>query len=91
MTSRTAPRAEEQQDTDSLDPPAINRLDEISCPTLIIVGAVDMPDIATIADELEVGIPRASKVVIPGTAHYPNLERPEEFNRLVLDFLAKQS
>jgi hypothetical protein len=24
--------------------------------------------------------------VIDGTAHLPNLERPEEFNRLVLDF-----
>jgi pimeloyl-ACP methyl ester carboxylesterase len=22
-----------------------------------------------------------------GTAHLPNMERPEEFNRLVLDFL----
>jgi len=27
------------------------------------------------------------KVVIPVTAHHPNMEKPEEFNRLVLDFL----
>jgi pimeloyl-ACP methyl ester carboxylesterase len=26
-------------------------------------------------------------VVIPGVAHYPNMEHPTEFNRLVLDFL----
>jgi pimeloyl-ACP methyl ester carboxylesterase len=25
--------------------------------------------------------------VIPGTAHVPNMEEPEVFNRLVLDFL----
>jgi pimeloyl-ACP methyl ester carboxylesterase len=29
----------------------------------------------------------AKKVVIPGTAHHLNMEKPEEFNRAVLDFL----
>jgi len=27
------------------------------------------------------------KAVIPGVAHVPNMERPELFSRLVLDFL----
>jgi pimeloyl-ACP methyl ester carboxylesterase len=27
------------------------------------------------------------KVVMHGTAHVPNMERSEEFNRIVLDFL----
>jgi pimeloyl-ACP methyl ester carboxylesterase len=26
-----------------------------------------------------------------GTAHVPNMERPEEFNRIVLDFLRDHS
>jgi pimeloyl-ACP methyl ester carboxylesterase len=26
-------------------------------------------------------------VVIPGVAHVPNMERPRDFNRIVLDFL----
>jgi pimeloyl-ACP methyl ester carboxylesterase len=33
-------------------------------------------------------IPHARHAVIPNTAHLPNLEQPEIFNRLVLDFLA---
>jgi pimeloyl-ACP methyl ester carboxylesterase len=28
-------------------------------------------------------------VLLPGTAHLPNMEQPEEFNRVVLEFLAK--
>jgi hypothetical protein len=27
--------------------------------------------------------------VLAGTAHLPNMERPAEFNRVVLEFLAK--
>jgi pimeloyl-ACP methyl ester carboxylesterase len=27
------------------------------------------------------------KAIMHGTAHVPNMERPEEFNRIVLDFL----
>ena len=32
-------------------------------------------------------VPGARKVVIHDAAHLPNLEHPEEFNRIVLDFL----
>jgi pimeloyl-ACP methyl ester carboxylesterase len=47
----------------------------------------DMPDILASADLLHHGIAGARKVVLPGVAHVPNMERPEQFNRLVLDFL----
>jgi pimeloyl-ACP methyl ester carboxylesterase len=33
-------------------------------------------------------VPGARKAVIRNAAHVPNMERPEEFNRLVLEFLA---
>ena len=69
------------------EPPAISRLSEIRVPTLIIVGDQDVRDILKIADILEKGIPGAKKVVIAGTAHHLNMEKPEEFNRIVLDFL----
>jgi 3-oxoadipate enol-lactonase len=68
-------------------PPAISRLSEIRVPTLIIVGDQDVRTILQIADILENGIVGAKKVVIPGTAHHLNMEKPEEFNRAVLDFL----
>ena len=70
-----------------LEPPAISRLSEIHVPTLIVVGDKDVRDILTIADILEKGIAGAKKVVIPGTAHHLNMEKPAEFNRAVLDFL----
>lgn len=71
-----------------LDPPAIGRLGEIQVPTLVIVGANDVPAILKTADVLAGSIKSAHKVEIPDSAHVPNMEHPQEFNRLVLDFLA---
>ncbi|MGH2573739.1 MAG: alpha/beta fold hydrolase [Actinomycetota bacterium] len=72
-----------------LQPAAADRLGEISAPALVIVGDRDAPDIMRIADLLAYGIAGARKVIIEDTAHAPNLERPEEFNRIVLDFLTQ--
>ncbi len=69
------------------DPPASARLDEVRCPTLVVAGELDQPDILRIADQLATGIPGAQKAVIPGTAHAPSMEKPDEFNELVLQFL----
>jgi len=71
-----------------LEPAAIFRLAEIHVPTLIVVGDGDVPDILVQADLLEQGIAGAQKVVIPGVAHVPNMERPQDFNRIVLNFLS---
>ncbi len=70
-----------------LEPPAVNRLAGIQVPTLVIVGDLDRPEIIQAADPLQLRIPRARRVVIPGTAHLPNMERPQGFNRVVLGFL----
>lgn len=69
------------------EPPAATRLGEIAAPALVVAGAHDLADFRAIADRLATGIPGARKVVLD-TAHLPGLERPEELNRLVLDFLA---
>ena len=82
-----ASQLEAQSDPQPLEPPALSRLAEIHVPTLIIVGSGDVPDILAQADLLEQGIAGAQKVVIPGVAHVPNMERPRDFNRIVLDFL----
>jgi 3-oxoadipate enol-lactonase len=71
------------------DPPAAGRLGEVAAPTLVVVGEHDRPDIHAMADALAGGIPRAERILLGGTAHLPNMERPEEFNRVVLEFLAK--
>ncbi len=89
MSTRNFSRPDDEDAPEplELEPPAISRLSEIHVPTLIVVGDQDVHDILTIADILEKGIAGAKKVVIPGTAHHLNMEKPEEFNRVVVDFL----
>lgn len=70
------------------EPPASGRLHEVGTPTLIIVGAEDVPDVLTISERLLVGIPGARKIVMPDAAHLPNMEQPAVFNRIVGEFLA---
>ena len=72
---------------EELEPPASERLGEIHVPTLIIVGADDHFQLHKNADKLEHDIPNAKRVTISETHHMPNMEKPEEFNRIVLDFL----
>jgi 3-oxoadipate enol-lactonase len=60
---------------------------DVRVPTLLIVGDLDLPDIAAIAETFENEIPGARRAVMHGVAHLPSLEQPEEFDRLVLDFL----
>ena len=72
-----------------LDPPAYERLTEIQVPTLIMLGAEDDPRLFKDADKLERDIAGASRVTIAETHHMPNMEKPEEFNAIVLDFLER--
>lgn len=67
--------------------PAASRLSGIQAPTLVLVGDEDRSRTLAAADLLEEELPNVRKVVMAGTAHLPNMERPAEFNRLVLDFL----
>ena len=70
-----------------LDPPAYGRLNEIGAPTLAIVGGIDMPDVLGVVDRIIEQVPGARKVVLPDVAHMVNMEKPQEFNELVLEFL----
>jgi pimeloyl-ACP methyl ester carboxylesterase len=70
-----------------LKPPAIGRLGEIKCPTLVLVGDSDTPELIKLATRLASEIPGAKLVTIANAAHLPSLERPDEFNALLSDFL----
>jgi 3-oxoadipate enol-lactonase len=72
-----------------LEPSASERLGEVNVPTLVLTGDEDVADIHSIADRLADGIPGAERATIADAAHLPNLERPDEFDRIVLDFLAR--
>ena len=69
-------------------PSAVDRLASIQVPTLVVVGEIDTPATLAACDHIARHIPGARRVVMPGTAHLPNLERPADFNRHLLDFLS---
>ena len=88
MTTHNIERGDDEEvQPQHIEPLAAGRLSEIQVPTLIIVGGEDVEFILSIADKLERDIVGAKKVVIPRTAHHLNLEKPQEFNRVVIDFL----
>lgn len=70
-----------------LNPPAAARLGEIRAPALVIIGDLDTYHVLATADHLANQIPGAKKATLVGTAHLPNMERPGDFNSLVLAFL----
>jgi 3-oxoadipate enol-lactonase len=67
----------------------IDRLGQIKAPTLVVVGGIDSKNLKNIADILATKIPGARKVVIEDASHHSPVEVPEEFNRVLLDFLKK--
>jgi pimeloyl-ACP methyl ester carboxylesterase len=71
----------------ALDPPAEDRLAEITAPTLIVYGDKDIADVRAAAQPLAAAIRGARLEVIPDAAHLPQMERPESFNQIVLGFL----
>jgi 3-oxoadipate enol-lactonase len=73
----------------TLRQPAIDRLSELEVPMLVVVGELDVAGILEIADLLVDADPNAALVVVPGVAHMVNMEKPEEFNKLLLDFLER--
>jgi pimeloyl-ACP methyl ester carboxylesterase len=76
-------------DEDLLVPDLAQRLGEVGVPTLVLVGEEDQPDMQAIAERLGREIPGARLATIPATAHVPSMERPREFDELVLPFLAE--
>lgn len=68
-------------------PPALERLEAITAPTLVVLGERDLLDFHAIADRIVQHVPDAKQHVMAGAGHIPNMEAPEAFNALVLGFL----
>lgn len=64
------------------------RIQEIKCPTLVMVGAHDPATPVEMARRIHSQITHSSLVVLPDASHMANLEQPEQFNHHVLTFLA---
>jgi len=67
--------------------PVSPRLAEIRAEALVVVGELDLPDFAAIAERLGERLPVVRREVVPGAGHVPNLEQAEAFNALLAGFL----
>ena len=77
------------REEDVLDPPVSGRLDEIRCPTLVLVGEHDVADMRAIAAHVAESIDDAQLVTVADAAHLPSLECAGEVNSLLLAFLGE--
>jgi 3-oxoadipate enol-lactonase len=72
--------------------PKINltqRLKEIACPVLVIVGEQDMGTPLSMAQEIHANAPGSKLTVLSPAAHLSNLEQPEAFNAALDAFLKR--
>ena len=65
------------------------RAQDISVPTLVLVGEQDLVTPVDLSNELVDLIPNARMQVIAGAGHLTNLEKPDEFNRFAGAFIAE--
>lgn len=65
----------------------LEELAQIKAPTLILQGDRDQSIRMEHAQELAAAIPGAQLYIMKGVGHLTPVERPEEFNQIVMDFL----
>jgi len=66
----------------------IEELQGVDVPTLVLYGE-DEPGVSIGGDAILEAIPRAQRVTIPDTGHFPFVEQPEAFLEAVRAFLAR--
>jgi pimeloyl-ACP methyl ester carboxylesterase len=66
-----------------------DRLAEVDAPTLIVHGEYDRAVPVAWAREAHERMPNSELRIFKGCGHWPPRERPEEFNRVVGEFLAR--
>jgi len=66
------------------------RLSSVHVPTLVVWGANDALLPLSMGERFHAGISGSKLVAIKECGHVPELEKPEEFDRALLDFLGQQ-
>lgn len=69
------------------DPAVVDRLDEITCPTTVVVGGYDLEASKAAADLVGGLVPGAVRVDWEDVAHLPSMERAADFTDLLLAHL----
>jgi pimeloyl-ACP methyl ester carboxylesterase len=70
----------------TINPHGVDKLKDIAVPTRIVIGEDDVGLLAA-ADYMAARIPQSEKVAIANAGHGVNIDQPEVFNQVVLDFL----
>ena len=65
----------------------LDRLQEIKCPVLVIVGEEDHGTPPEMARAIHANLPGSELVLIPNAAHFSNVEQEQAFNDALLPFL----
>jgi pimeloyl-ACP methyl ester carboxylesterase len=73
------------------DTPAVERLNNLDLPVLIIVGEHDTPYMLAAAEYMEEKITLSTKITIEDAAHLANMDHPHLFQGVINDFLLKLS
>jgi len=68
----------------------LDRLSEITTPTLIVVGEDDPGTPVAASEAMHKRIPDSRLVVLPSAAHLSNIEQARAFNQTLMDFLLEQ-
>jgi 3-oxoadipate enol-lactonase len=72
-----------------LKPHAVERLASVTVPTLIITGSLDFSYTHAAAQTMIKEVANSRHIPISDVAHMVNMEKPEEFNKEVLEFLSQ--
>jgi pimeloyl-ACP methyl ester carboxylesterase len=72
-----------------MEPPALDRLGEISVPVLVLVGGLDLDTVHDAAGRVVSGIAGARRVDWPHVGHLPSLECPAGFLDLLREWTAE--
>jgi 3-oxoadipate enol-lactonase len=70
------------------DPPAIDRLEEIAVPTLVVIGELDTSGTRAAAEIVAERVPSARIERLPNVAHIIGMEEPDRLAALIVETLA---
>ena len=69
----------------------LDRLGDLPVPLLAVWGEEDQVIPPVKAEDVRQALPRSTVHVLPECGHWPHMEKPEEFNSILTDFLSQPS
>lgn len=88
LNAENLPHVDESPTPTPLTPPAYGRTSEITVPSLFVIGQHDLSPALAATEYLLSTVPDSSEARFPDSAHFPSVERPDEFARVLTSWLA---